>query len=70
MWYLFCLVVMWVSIPGTLFRGPLFETKDITYAPRGVIGYLVLFGFYIALSLAISFTFRAVIRRKERRHHI
>ena len=70
MWYLFCMVVCWVAIPGALFRGPLFEATDIAYSPRGILGWILVFGFYIVLSLIISLTLRAIIHARRRRRHI
>jgi hypothetical protein len=56
MWFVLCAVICWGSIPGALFRKPFFDSEIIGYSPHGLLGWVVIVLFWLAISLAISFS--------------
>jgi hypothetical protein len=70
MWLLACGVIVWAEIPADVFRKPLFDATNIGYAPHGLLGWIVIVIFWLAVSLTISLTLRYLIHAVQRRRHI
>jgi hypothetical protein len=70
MWFVLCGVIFWGSVPGALFREPFFHSEIVGYSPNGLLGWVVIVLFWLAISLAISFGLRHLNRHAHRRHHI
>ena len=70
MWFVLCGVILWGSVPGALFREPFFDTEMVGYSPHGLLGWVVIVLFWLAVSLAISFSLRYLTRYARRRRHI
>ncbi len=43
-----------VSIPGVIFRGPLFRFEEFGAIPQGVLGWTTVVGFWIAVAFLLS----------------
>jgi hypothetical protein len=70
MWFVLCGVILWGSVPGALFREPFFDTEMVGYSPHGLLGWVVIVLFWLAVSLAISFSLRYLTWYARRRRHI
>jgi hypothetical protein len=69
-WFVLCGVIFWASVPGALFREPFFDPEIVGYSPNGLLGWVVIVLFWLAVSLAISFGLRYFTRYANRRRHI
>ena len=68
--YLLAVLISWVEIPAMIFGKPFFDSEMVGYSPHGLLGWVVIVLFWLAVSLAISFSLRCLTRFTQRRRHI